>query len=57
MFIARSSYEVAIRAYFERRGLENSEVAHLAHHIAGETLQFLSSAPVLSYIVVKNRYY
>ena len=57
MFIARSSYEVAIRAYFEQRGLENSEVAHLAHHIAGETLHFLSSAPVLSYIVVKNRYY
>ena len=34
----KHSYEVAILAYFELGGLKNSEVAHLAHHIARETL-------------------
>jgi len=27
--------------YFERGGLENSEVAHLVHHIARETLYII----------------
>jgi len=38
--VARSSYEVAILAYLEWGGLEKEwgEVAHVACHIAGETL-------------------
>ena len=38
MFITRNSCEVAILVCCERGGLENSEVAHIAHRIAGETL-------------------
>ena len=41
MLIARNSYDVAIWAYFGQGGLENSEVAHLTHHIAGETLRVI----------------
>ena len=35
MFITRNSYEVVI---LSEVALENSEVAHLAHHLAGERL-------------------
>ena len=38
--VARNNDEVVIWAYFEQGGLEKSEVTHLAHHIAGETLLF-----------------
>ena len=39
MFIPRNSYEVAVLACFERGSIENIEVVHLTHHIAGETLK------------------